>query len=240
VEVLAPVVEPRRRYLAVAEQLLEAIANGTYAPGSRIPSDREIAASTRVSRPTVREALLALEIVGVVEVQPGAGVFVADGAASHRVGSLAHDAPRELLETRASIEPIVAGLCAVNMTDAAIEELYGLVGDCGHATAGPGSLSDLSHQGLVFHRQLALGCGNRLLGEIVCGLVDLERHPLWLLINDLALREQSARDLQLGEHREIVDAIASRDRERASEVMARHLMAVRSLLFPEQAETCAT
>lgn len=228
-----PISAPRRRYLHVAEQLLQAIADGAYPPGSRIPGDREIATSTHVSRPTVREALLALEIVGVVEVQPGAGVFVTQRPAGQQVlDPLASKAPRELIEARAGIEPLVAGLCASGIDASALNDLRELIAECAEATASGGkSLSRLSELGLLFHRRLALACGNRILGDIACGLVDMEQHPLWVLVNEIALRSQEARDLQLQEHTSILAAIESGNAAQAQAAMARHLDNTRVLLF---------
>ncbi len=232
-----PISAPRRRYLHVAEQLLQAIADGTYPPGSRIPGDREIAASTHVSRPTVREALLALEIVGVVEVQPGAGVFVTQRPAGQQIlDPLALQAPRELIEARAGVEPLVAGLCASGIAAEALGGLRGLIAECAEATASGGkSLSRLSELGLLFHRQLALACSNRILGDMACGLVDMEQHPLWVLVNEIALRNQEARDLQLQEHTSILAAIESGNAVEARAAMARHLDNTRVLLFKGQA-----
>lgn len=232
-EPLRAVSAPRRRYLYVAEQLLQAIADGTYPPGSRIPGDREIAASTHVSRPAVREALLALEIVGMVEVQPGAGVFVTAGPVAQQVlDPLALDAPRELVEARAGIEPLIAGLCATRASEADVAGLRELLAQCGDAMAADRhSLSQLSDLGLRFHRQLALACGNRILAELACVLVDMERHPLWMLVNELALTTREARDLQVREHGAILDAIASGDEARSRAAMAQHLDNTRMLLF---------
>jgi DNA-binding FadR family transcriptional regulator len=232
-DTFTPIGAPRRRYLHVAEQLLQAIADGVYAPGSRIPGDREIAASTQVSRPTVREALLALEIVGVVEVQPGAGVFVSQRPAGQQIlDPLALDAPRELIEARAAIEPVVAGLCAARIDAAGISGLRALMEEGAAAMAnGAQSLSRLSELGLLFHRSLASACGNRILAEMTCGLVDMERHPLWVLVNQIALRNQETRDMQIQEHASILDAIESGDAARAQAVMAQHLDSTRALLF---------
>lgn len=231
---LSPIKAPRRRYLHVAEQLLQAIADGVYPAGSRIPGDREIAASTHVSRPTVREALLALEIVGVVEVQPGSGAFVTQRPAGQQLlDPLALEAPRELIEARAAIEPVVASMCASRIDEESMRELRSLA-DPGAGTAPDHdgqSLSRMSELGLLFHRRLAQACGNRMIGEMACSLVDMERHPLWVLVNEIALRSPEAQDLQVQEHTAILDAIASGDAARAHAAMAEHLENTRALLF---------
>src|SRR5512142_3187153 len=70
-------VDTDRLYRKIARQLSELIASGEFAPGQRLPAERELAQQLGVSRPSVREALIALEIEGKVEVRVGAGVFVA-------------------------------------------------------------------------------------------------------------------------------------------------------------------
>lgn len=217
-----------RRYLKVAEQLLELISNGTYPQGSRIPGDRELAVSSGVSRPTVREALLALEIVGMLEIQPGAGVFVTGWAAGPDLPRLLLlDSPDDLMGARSCVEPAIAGLCAEQVEVAALKELRSCVDECAEATASGRPLSQLSELGLGFHRQLAQACSNRILGEMAASLLDAERHPLWMLVNQAALRNEEARALQVREHTAILDAIESGDHDQAHAAMAAHLAAAR-------------
>src|SRR3954469_24289690 len=108
----------QRRYLAVAQQVLMAIARGDFAAGDRLPPDREIATSAGVSRPTAREALLALELIGAVEVRHGDGAYVRGPHA--RVGGVQGsplDAPpREVIGTRPPWNPAVAALAATRIS----------------------------------------------------------------------------------------------------------------------------
>src|SRR4030088_3200644 len=69
-------VEPRRLYRQIADQIAGLIAAGEFAPGSRLPAERELAATLGVSRASVREAIISLEIGGLVEVRVGTGIFV--------------------------------------------------------------------------------------------------------------------------------------------------------------------
>jgi DNA-binding FadR family transcriptional regulator len=70
------IVETRRLYRQIAAQLSALIASGEFAVGQRLPSERELAAQLGVSRPSLREALIALELEGLVEVRVGAGIWV--------------------------------------------------------------------------------------------------------------------------------------------------------------------
>src|SRR5215207_7527964 len=69
-------VEPQRLYRQIAEQLRSLIGAGEFQPGSRLPAERDLAKQLGVSRPSVREALIALEVEGWVEVRTGSGVYV--------------------------------------------------------------------------------------------------------------------------------------------------------------------
>src|SRR6476661_7296247 len=80
-------VEPKRLYRQIADQLAQLIANGEFPPGSRLPAERELAVSLGVSRTSVREAVISLEMSGLVEVRVGTGIFVsAPGSAGGRHG----------------------------------------------------------------------------------------------------------------------------------------------------------
>ncbi len=74
-------IETRRLYQQIAQQLQQLITAGEFAPGSRLPAERELATQLGVSRPSVREALIALEVEGWVEVRTGSGVYVLERSA---------------------------------------------------------------------------------------------------------------------------------------------------------------
>ncbi|MGH3501440.1 MAG: FadR/GntR family transcriptional regulator [Nocardioidaceae bacterium] len=221
---------PRRRYLHVAEEVLAGISRGEYAVGSRLPGDRDLAVGAGVSRATAREAILALELIGAVEVRRGDGVYVARrGARLETSDRSPLDAPpRELIEARTQIEPAVVALAAGRVDDrrlegrglAAVRELV----DATEALVdAEGKLPEFVASGLRFHSVLAPCCGNQLLADMVTQLVDVERHPLWTLVNQQAMRTRDARADQVREHRDVVDAIAAGDPPGASRAMGRHL-----------------
>jgi GntR family uxuAB operon transcriptional repressor len=223
----------RRLYLAVAQDLLTAMAAGEYVPGVRMPGDRELATRLDVSRATVREAILALELIGAVEVRHGDGTYVRGphSGVTGIEGSALDVAPRELIETRRSLEPVVASLAAVRIDS---DLLRGLRRDLDEATAivaEPAQLPRFMELGLRFHADLAHGCGNSLLASIVGQLVDAETHPLWLLVNQHAVSSASAREGQLREHHEVLAAIASGDVAEARAAMSAHLDSVHSVIF---------
>ena len=86
-------VEPRRLYRQIADQIASLIGNGEFPHGSRLPAERELATLLGVSRTSVREALISLEIGGLVEVRVGSGVFVTAGPASSALAGTRDLAP---------------------------------------------------------------------------------------------------------------------------------------------------
>src|SRR5512147_1621624 len=112
-------VEPQRLYRQIAEQLRTLIAAGEFAEGDRLPAERDLAVQLGVSRPSVREALIALEVEGWVEVRIGSGIYVQPrerrGPAQaprngHGTGS--DWGPLEVMRARELVEPEVAALAA--------------------------------------------------------------------------------------------------------------------------------
>jgi GntR family transcriptional repressor for pyruvate dehydrogenase complex len=61
---------------AVAKQLLDYLTTGNFAPGTRLPPERSLAASLGVGRSTLREAMAALDVLGIIEVRPGSGAYL--------------------------------------------------------------------------------------------------------------------------------------------------------------------
>lgn len=225
----------QRRYVVVAEEILAAIGAGRLSPGDRLPNERELAQLCRASRPTVRDALLALELFGVVEVRRGSGCYVTEAGANRRgMPATTLDAvPRELLEARLYIEPTVSRLCARQLDPSALERLSTLIDAC-EATeeeAADGNLVpflELSHR---FHAEFARSCGNQILAGITTSLVDVVAHPLWSLVNAMHLRTTEARRGQLQEHREVLTAVAARDADAAFSAMSSHLQGLYGGIF---------
>ena len=107
-------IEPRRLYRQIADQIRTLIRSGEFPAGARLPPERDLAKQLGVSRPSVREALIALEVEGLVEVRIGSGIYV-QGGSEARGPNGAHEAqagPFELLRARHVIESECAALAA--------------------------------------------------------------------------------------------------------------------------------
>src|SRR3569833_936692 len=121
--------ETRKLYRQAADSIMASIECGDYKPGSRLPSERDLAAAYKVSRPTVREAMIALEIRGRVEARHGSGIYITQhppaqiGADDLDIGAF------ELTEARRLIEGEAAALAATSITDEQIAELETIIAD---------------------------------------------------------------------------------------------------------------
>ena len=95
--------EPRRLYQQIADQVRQLIQNNPYPPGSRLPAERELAQTLGVSRPSLREALIALEIDGTIEIRMGSGIYVLTAVKPTQTNRSLGESPMELMQARAVI-----------------------------------------------------------------------------------------------------------------------------------------
>ena len=225
----------RRRYLDVADYVLRAVAAGAITRGDRLPNERELGARCGVSRSSVREALLALELGGVIESRPGSGWYLTGVGvpASTPVTPPLDSSPRELLEVRRMIEPPAAHACAWRIEPGDVRRLTALIDDAELMSAAPpgDDLHPFVQLNLAFHRELAQLCGNAILASITGHLVDASEHPLWLLVDSIVVRSPATRAAQLKEHRLILKAIAEHRGEDAAKAMSVHLGALTKRIF---------
>jgi len=121
--------EPRRLYEQISRKLAKAIGDGKYDIGQRLPSERELAQSFGVSRPTVREAIIALELDGLVEVRLSSGVYVTNRQPPSGKEGAKDIGPFELLEARRVIEGEACALAALRIDEEQLTELSGLIAE---------------------------------------------------------------------------------------------------------------
>jgi len=121
--------EPRRLYEQISQTLAKAIGEGKYELGQRLPSERELAQTFSVSRPTVREAIIALELDGLVEVRLGSGVYVKNRQPPSGTESAKDIGPFELLEARRIIEGEACALAASRIGDEQLKQLSELIAE---------------------------------------------------------------------------------------------------------------
>ena len=218
-------VESSRLYRQIAEQLRALISGGEFAPGTRLPAERDLARQLGVSRPSVREALIALEIEGWVEVRTGSGIYVKDASARQSAGPRAHAArdaewgPLELLRARQLVEGEVAALAARNARKAqvgAMDDALARMQDDAAAGRAPRDGDE------AFHTAIALACGNEVLGDTVRGYWHARRGPISARLGD-HFETPASWNAALLEHVHVLEAIRARDAQAARAAMQHHL-----------------
>src|SRR3954452_4690537 len=216
---------PLQRYEQVAERLAADIRSGALAPGERLPSERELARTLEVSRASVREAIGALQLQGVVETPPGAGTFV---AARPPAAEAPHDAsPSSVLEARAQLEPAVARLAAARaQRDPAAENLMAAM------EAEPVDIAVWNTSDRLFHRQLAAMTGNPVLLAFADHVASLMDQPLWQRLRDDSIAVSGRTRLHVAEHRMIYEAIVAGDGEAAAFHSLQPITRVRASMEP--------
>ena len=211
-----------RLYQRVANTLSREIRAEKFVAGQRLSAERDLAQRFNVSRPTIREAIIALEIIGLVDVRKGSGVYVRDEPAPTDEMSELDIGPFELIEARTLFESEIAGLATELVTDDQIKGLEAILDDMEQENlAGvSGELADRE-----FHLSIARITNNSAIVGALEYLWDIRYHsPLCIRLMS-KVRATGIKPI-IQEHQIIIDAIASRNPEKAKSAMREHLAAV--------------
>lgn len=203
----------------VAQQLLAQLRDKRPAPGTKIPSERELMAALGVGRSTIREAIHGLAMLGVLEIRHGQGAFVVDPNPSMAIGAaLARGVTRELFEARLLVETHTASLAAERRTDADLRDLerslvdYQAAIDRGEAGVEPS---------VRFHVTVAQAAHSSVLAGFVSLFADAMTERGRVLAAEPGFQEWD-----LAQHRAVVEPIRAGEPARAARRMRRHLEAV--------------
>lgn len=220
---------PRRLYQDIARRIEAMLREGNYGPGDRLPPERELAQRFGVSRPSTREAVIALEVAGIVEVRTGSGIYVrlagptSDIRLRHLLAADPGPGPHEALKVRRLLEG-EAAFCAasrLNASELAIlhEAILAMRDDTG-PIADRGDAADRA-----FHEQIAAASGNSVLAMMVRELWNARALPLWRRWMERT-RTASMHLDRVREHGQILDCLVARDGEAARAAMHAHIDAV--------------
>jgi DNA-binding FadR family transcriptional regulator len=219
---MTPKAESGRLYERVAQDLSGRIARGEYKIGQRLPSERELAQSYAVSRPTVREALIALELDGLVEVRTGSGVYVTAVAPRGGKAGAMDIGPFELLEARRAIESEACALAATRISDEEIEQLETLLAEMNSAADDAVAAEDADRR---FHLLIANTTRNSAMLASVQMLWDARaRSPQTQLLSVKA--HAAGVTPRIDEHAAILQALKERNPGAARHAMRNHLSRV--------------
>jgi len=214
-------IEPQRLYRQISDQLRKLIVDGEFPVGSRLPSERDLSVQLGVSRPSLREALIALEVEGYIEVHMGSGIYVCppSPAPEGEIDLSTEEGPLELIRARAMLEGEVAYAAAKNGKKAqidAIEEAFRQMIE--HTSAGTNPLE----ADRLFHIRVAEATGNSVLVGLVTQLFDARLGPLFNRLHSHFDTIEVWNDA-IEEHSRVMKALRARDPEMARAAMRRHM-----------------
>ena len=207
----------KRLYHTVANKILELIDSGVFPPGTRLPGERDLAEKFGVSRVAVREAEIALQAQGRLEIKVGSGAYVLDGSKS-LLNGLPKVGPFELTEARALFEAESAALAAPIITDETLEELENYI------SIMSGKISNNmtpDEADAAFHNTIARATNNHAIMFVIDSMWQMrtEAAQLQRVYKNVCDKDSSHRE---DEHQAILDALKNRDSNAARVAMRAH------------------
>jgi GntR family uxuAB operon transcriptional repressor len=212
-----------RSYQRLAAQIFALITAGEFKPGERLPSERALAERFDVSRTSVREAIIALELQGAVEVRGGSGIYVSlapvPTAKAPSFMPESGPGPFELLRARCLIEAEIASLAAETRKDSDLDRIFAALSDMREHMKDKVANEAADR---LFHLRIAESTGNSVLLQMVTAMWDHAKGPVWAKIDEhfhtTALRLASQED-----HQRVFTALLNRDPVAAKAAMRAHL-----------------
>ena len=206
---------------SVVNRILDLVRTGMLRAGDRLPSERELIEILGISRPSLREALRALSMLGVIDSRHGGGAYVTDLEARTLLApldfflSLSASNLADTFESRRIVEIEIVRKAARNATPEDLDDLNGMIAAHETVLDDPVGFRILDSR---FHARLSAASGNVVLERIAYGLYNMGLDIRRRATQNLALIRQST-----GDHKRIVEALNARDAERAGREMGIHL-----------------
>jgi DNA-binding FadR family transcriptional regulator len=229
----------------IADQILRMINAGHYKAGSKLPSERAITEQMGVSRPSLREAISALQIAGILESRPGDGTYVSTPLATEdlmrRAVSVLEecDSPFENMLARKALEIGSVRLAIKVATDADLAALKSAWEEkCLRGRRG--DLEEYLRYGKEFHLAIARATKNRIIEGIMEKLLDMTIQPLWInMRRNYFLKDPSRIELMLDIHDRIMQAISARNADQAIRELENHYDVQIEQIYDQTDETAA-
>ena len=218
---LEPIETKERLYVRVARRIADLVSSGEVSPGDKLPSERDLAEMLKVSRPSVREAMIALEVSGLIEVRTGSGIYVADQ--SREQPAVVADegiGPFEILEMRLLIEPEACALAAERISDDQLQQLRNTYNEM-RRSSGTLEVEAFDSQ---FHKLIAEATENTAIARTVSWLWTLRGQSELSRGFHRLIIEEGVYPV-LDEHEAILEALENRDADAAKKAMQKHLEA---------------
>lgn len=218
-------IQQQKIYEQIVEQIKMMLAEGNLKPGDRLPAERVLAENLNVSRASLREALSALHLLGLLEIKSGEGTYIKQSDVNSIIQPLAlllmieKDTIFEILEVRKGLEVEAAGLAAVNATDDDFENLTAAINEMEIAlkTSDLGEVADWD-----LHFAIARASRNSLLVRLMNTISDTMRKTIKINREQL-FKKKGNPQILFKQHLAVVEAIKKRDVELARQKMYEHL-----------------
>jgi len=228
-------IHTKKVYMKIVEQVSDLIKEGRLKPGDKLPPEQILAEKFGTSRPSVREALSALEILGITESRGGKGNFIKDNLTfplyEQRFKELEEEeSPFELLEARKAVETEIVGLAAKKATS---EEITAIQGSLNKMKKAMTNISEIMEFDREFHINIARAAHNSLLFTMMAYLADLLKEKLWINLKEKSWNIPGRPQKYFEEHTEILNAIKNKDSKGARKRMYDHLADVEKDLLCE-------
>jgi len=213
-------VRPQKVSAIAAEQIVDAIQRGDYPVSSKLPSEFELAEQMGVSRPSIREALSALQATSIIESRPGSGNYVLRKPSSSEERDTVHlieseTGCLEVMEARGVLEPPVAALVAGKATADDLVRLKELIAEM-REYAAQDNFDSYFEADKKFHITLADASGNALVKSALSPLLDTMDHRVYReFTRHYYLKNVDDMQHVVDLHHEILDAIEANDEKTA-------------------------
>lgn len=210
----------------VVQRIKDLLGRGELKAGSRLPPERELADMLHISRPSLRTALKALSVMGVIHAKPGAGTYIAKSLPEvftepMRFMTLINNTSvEELFEARLIIEAGLAELAAERATDA---DIAALIEEVEGMKANTGDPEEFLKHDVRFHQAIARAANNKLMSGVMDTVAQLLFH-----IRRQTITHASDLDEAIEWHEKIIAAMRKHDSRRAKEMLSGHLRAAQS------------
>mgnify|MGYP000926775309 FL=1 len=236
-------VQSQKFYLQIVNQIRDLIAEGKLKKGDKLPPERNLAQQFGASRTVIREALSALEVLGLIECRRGQGDFIKVDAAEVSINSevmrelLQEHSPREIFEARVELEPSLAGLAAENAMD---EDIYRLESQLERVNAlgqdaeiNPERIDDYMEEDRKFHLEVARAAHNSVLFDVYASVNLMMKETHWKALKRKSIEREGNIRLFEREHTAIFKAIRDRKCDVVRVIIRGHIENIEKDLFNE-------
>jgi GntR family transcriptional regulator, uxu operon transcriptional repressor len=207
-----------KSYDRLSDEITQLILRDKLRPNDRLPSERILSERMNVSRTSLREAIIALEIRGVVEVKSGSGIYVRALTPMSFLGE-SSTGPFELLRGRLIMEPEICAVAAIEAKDSDFDAIYQTIATM-RSTVEDKRENELADRG--FHVAIATATGNEMLGQIVGAVWDRRKGDMWEKIEE-HFHTSALRQSAIDDHQRIFNALHARDPIMAKTQMKMHI-----------------